>query len=285
MNQPLNDHIAPQRGPTRQQRAAMISEEVKMIQRDHPSPSFGEPDPNTLRPPGASKTVDPEAVGEDAAASRRMGENVSSTQEGPMAQGVGREVSEEDVSDTSKLARGARSPNDDVQEPLEGGAGVVGSDTGSAQIKPDVKAGEAIQAQPAPTKATSNQAAYLLSRHDIVNGTYTGSTIAGDGFQYIMAEQIDRVRRHTAGGRTIHKRTERPMSRKMVRGEYDPAKHLSAGNEKQPALGQVARTTSLNGTYMPKDTERFLTKVRSLLPATAPQSSQQQQKRPAAKAS
>src|ERR1700750_1820039 len=103
----------------------MISEEVKMIQRDHPSPSFAEADPNTLRPPGAGQTVDPEAVGENVPAGR-MGENDVPTQEGPLAQGVGRVVrANEDVPDTSKLATGVRSPHDAVHEPREGGKSVL----------------------------------------------------------------------------------------------------------------------------------------------------------------
>lgn len=58
-----------------------------MIQTGHPAPTFGESDPNTLRPPGAGRTVSPEAIGMNVAPGR-MGDNGAATQNGPLNQGA-----------------------------------------------------------------------------------------------------------------------------------------------------------------------------------------------------
>lgn len=151
--------LAPRLGPTRQQRAAMISDEVKMIQRDHPAPTFSEADPNTLRPPGEGQTVDPEALGQGVAPGR-MGANDTPTQEGPTAQGVGRAVdsSEASVADTSRLARGARTPHDSVTEPTEGEAGVLDVASGSSQLNQSSSdEGDSIDSAPPHTTTPSEQ--------------------------------------------------------------------------------------------------------------------------------
>ncbi|KAK5172006.1 uncharacterized protein LTR77_003643 [Saxophila tyrrhenica] len=185
---------APKRGPTRQQRAAMISEEVQMLQRDHPSPSFSEADPNTLRPAGASQTVDPGAVGEDVPA-RRMGENDTTTQEGPQAQGAARVVAaDEDVPDSTGLARGVRSPHDAVEEPQAGGAAVLDGREAQAPV------GEVTEVPrsttPAPAQANTSQTPHQpepISANDLLLSNSTPATMAGAGPESIINERINTI--------------------------------------------------------------------------------------------
>jgi hypothetical protein len=255
----------------------MISAEVKMIQRDHPSPTFSEPDSNTLRPAGARKTVDSEAVGEKVAPGR-MGENDTPTQEGPLAQGVGRVIdAEKDVQDTSEMARGARSPHDAVEEPVEGGSAVLDVASGSRPaeedkareliVKQDVKASKQTPKQPVTEVAPSTSSSTMFLK-DLASGKYNTSTIAGGRFESVIADHVSQATRQaTPKRRTRRDPTPPDILRKVVSGKYDTKHFLSGEVLEQPALNEIARATSMNGTYMPEDTGHFLHKVRSLLPA------------------
>jgi hypothetical protein len=238
---------APKRGPTRQQHAAMISEEVKMLQRDHPSPSFGEADPNTLRPPGAGQTVDPEAIGENLPPGR-MGENDSSTQEGPGAQGAARVVAaDEDVPDTTRMARGVRSPHEKVEDPAQGGTPVMPSaaetttqvetmPTGPAETEEvdeevveeeqeeeeeeDVdeqdktwtsKPGVLGQATAPPISVDVENA----SRDILLRGRWSPSTLSGSGAESIIEQRVNSIA--TAG---MHEASRDPkyLAQKLMAG-------------------------------------------------------------------
>lgn len=63
---------------------------------------------------------------------------------------------------------------------------------------------------------------------------------------------------------------------KMVNGVYDAEGILQGkGKYKQPVLNNIAVVMAKNGTYLNKDAERVLRKVRGLLPAVAPARAQQ----------
>ncbi|KAK3720808.1 hypothetical protein LTR37_003471 [Vermiconidia calcicola] len=205
----------------------MISEEVKMLQRDHPSPSFGEPDANTLRPPGAGKTVDPEAVGQNVSPGR-MGDNDTATQEGPLAQGVGRPVAaDEDVPDRTALARGARTPHDALEEPAEGGASVMdsirGEDVGTTTTRaPNQNDAYAPTSRRTSTqKSTQSVASQAIqpkspARAALLHGPYTPSTIAGSGFESVIE---DRIRTVAEPGQSDDSRDARYLAQKLMDGQ------------------------------------------------------------------
>ena len=251
-----------------------------MIQRDHPSPTFSKPDPNTLRPAGAGKTVDLEAVSENVAPGR-MGENDTPTQEGPTAQGVGRVIdAEEDVQDTSKMARGVRSPHDTLEEPMKGGSAVldVASGTKPARegdlrgsiVNQAVKTSKRTPEQPVTERAPSTLSS-IDFRKDLASNKYNTSTIAGGRFESVIADHVSQATRQATPKRMKRRKRRAPthpdVLRKIVAGKFDSKHYVSGAAFKQPALNEIARATSINGTYIPKDTGQFLAKVRSLLPA------------------
>ena len=263
----------------------MISDEVKMVQRDHSSPSFGESDPNTLRPAGAGQMVDPEAIGEDVAPGR-MGHNDAATREGVAAQGVARDIRvDEDVPDTSGLARGAKSPHDSVEDPARGGGSVLQPDSGvfAGQPVTIMEPGgtksptvQALESRGAPTdktatprKDTSTRPSATAQFHrELANGRYNTSTIASGRFESVIADQVDQATRRSGYvNKRGKERTSNKVIDKIVAGKFDVDDYLSGQKFQQSTLNEVARTTTVNGTYSAKDTERILQKVRSLLPA------------------
>ena len=71
---------------------------------------------------------------------------------------------------------------------------------------------------------------------------------------------------------------------KMVKGSYDPAGLLTkAGqdnqNQRQTLLNGITKATMMNGTYLSRDGERLLQKVKSLLPAEKVQTQPQQRRK------
>jgi hypothetical protein len=206
-----------------------------MLQRDHPSPSFKEADPNTLRPPGASQTVDPESVGQDVTPGR-MGENDAATQEGPQAQGAARVVAaDEHVVDTTKLARDVRSPHDKVEELAEGGAAAL--EESSLPTAEGSVAGTAITGASTPVAAStatptaktqeSVSAKELLRRH-------SPATMAGAGPGSIIAERVHSLANAgmLEGDRDIAYLAQRMMNGQLMR---------FISNEEKAAVEVVAK--------------------------------------------
>lgn len=69
----------------------------------------------------------------------------------------------------------------------------------------------------------------------------------------------------------LQQRERTKMIDRLVLGKYDPQGLLSGKQpHKQAVLNEVARQTLRNGTYLNRDGERFLAKVRSLMPAATP---------------
>ena len=214
----------------------MVSEEVKMLQRDHPSPSFGEPDPNTLRPPGAGQTVDLEAQGEDVRPGR-MGENDGASREGPSAQGAGRVVEAvEDVQDTTMMARGVRSPRDAMVDPSEGGQSVMdapakaqpgenitrppdedeedgGEEEEDEYVDDDNKTWTQLstrRTQPASIQPGSP------SRQELLHSRYSPSTIAGGSFEDVIEDRMKII----AEPAQQDYRDPQHLAQKMMSGQF-----------------------------------------------------------------
>ena len=68
------------------------------------------------------------------------------------------------------------------------------------------------------------------------------------------------------------------MIDKMVRGTYDQSGVLQGDKYKQAALNNIAKATTMNGSYLSNDGDRLLKKVRSLLPTATSQPQQQKRK-------
>lgn len=197
-----------------------------MLQRDHPSPSFGEADPNTLRPPGAGKTVDPEALGHDMPEGT-MGDNNLASREGPQAQGLGRVISARDevMDDTgSHSTRGTRTPHGTVEDPAEGGASVMDSPSqgnlgeqairsreGDGHVDQRRASRKSKQVTPAPSFIPESS-----SRNELLHGSYNASTIAASNFEGVVE---DRIRQVAEPGQQESFRDPVSLAHKMMRGQ------------------------------------------------------------------
>lgn len=200
----------------RHQRSAMISEEVKMVQRDHPSPSFAPDNPNvhSPAPPPTAQTPNPEGSA--------MGDNDPVGREGPTGQGIGKAVAtEDDVPDTSIMARGVRSPHEGVEEPADGGAAVleervplasgrVGALQGGDTQEPSRQRVVAAAA-PEPVAPTT------LSREELLHRGHDTSTPAGGDMQSTMLDHI-RLVAHP-GEQPSTERTPEQLAVKMMAGQ------------------------------------------------------------------
>ena len=210
-----------------------------MVQRDHPSPSFGESDPSTLRPSGAGNTVDPENLGVDVREGR-MGENDTAGREGPDAQPVGRVVSNEDeVMDDRGMASGVRTPHDSAQDPAKGGESLM-DNSGEARSresllrppeededdefkeegKDDVDDNEKTRTQQPrqyteqvePARPFQPESLY---RNDLFR-QHSPSTIAANNFENVFEDRIKSV---TDSGQAEKDRNSNTLARKMLSGQ------------------------------------------------------------------
>ena len=226
----------------RHQRSAMISEEVKMVQRDHPSPSFSGDNPNatTARPPPTAQTTNP--------GGSAMGANDPASREGPTGQGIGKVIAtEEDVPDSSKMARGARSPHEGVEEPVEGGAAVVGTPGVGRQTvrlaeeeddaEEDEEAEEEAPIQtrvrtPAPEVVEPSR---LLSKEELLHRGYETSTPAARDPQSTLVDHF-RLVAHP-GEQITQERDPNLLATKVMAGQLV---HFRSQGEKA-ATGELVR--------------------------------------------
>ncbi|KAF2717425.1 hypothetical protein K431DRAFT_276946 [Polychaeton citri CBS 116435] len=254
----------PKKGSNRQQRAALISEEARQVQRGQPitaSPGTTDPGPSSQH-----KTIDPEALGETDRLGT-MGENASATREGPAAQGVGRtnRRDEELTGGTTSQARATEVPSGKTTEPSDGEEGLLNKRTvGEVDFRPE-----------APDKAALLQ----LGQN--------GSSIASSNFEGVVEDRL-RIAAEPAGDgerldptnfeiSSMPESVRKAMVDKMVAGKYDANGQLNEGKSlypKQPVLDSIAKMTTQNSTYLSEDGQRFLKKVQSLLPAMQPQQQQ-----------
>lgn len=289
--------VAPQRAPTRQQRAARISNEVSMLQNG-PPPG----DPTTG--PGSVKGTyqsDPQAPTTSAGfaetpqsmGGERMGENVSAGREGPNAQGVGRLTgSDERVRNEHPAARSTRMPGE-VQEPAEGAPSVIEATTpGLASEAARVARSQTIQRDMAAenwSEWEENALRHKLAdakplgvpfrvqpprARELLHSGSSAATPASNGFKSVV---LDRLKSAVSPAEALHgrpngnrlsKETSGKISRALVAGQYDPSGRL-AGNEqyKQATMNEAAKRLMMNGSYLTSDGKRFLKKIQTLLPA------------------
>lgn len=225
----------------RHQRSAMISEEVQMIQRDHPSPSFADANPNTntRQPPSTAQTTNPEGSA--------MGDNDPVSREGPMGQGIAKAVAtDEDVPDTSGLARGARSPQEGVEEPAAGGAAVVGTPGQGRQTAPLLDEREAAFEDALPEEASAQSRRRIrpadtveplkqLSPEDLLHAGHRTSTPAGGHLQSTILDHLRMVAH--PGEQPQSTRDPGQLAAKMMAGQLV---HFHSATEKL-AVEELAR--------------------------------------------
>ena len=203
----------------RHQRSAMISEEVQMIQRDHPSPSFADSNPNmnTRRPPPTAQTINP--------IDSPMGANDPVSKEGPTAQGAGRPVAtEEDAADTSIMARGARVPEEGVEEPAVGGISAMGSLQEGRQQAPTMEERDSTDAfdiaigleRSGPAGEEAIQPDQSLSKEGLLYAGHETATMASPGAQGMITDHLRLV---AQPGQLGTARNTKHLARKMMSGQ------------------------------------------------------------------
>ncbi|KAK4498711.1 hypothetical protein PRZ48_009221 [Zasmidium cellare] len=267
----LMECLAPKRGETRQQRSARISSEIAMLQKG-PPPSTSSASTGEMKGPGSATGAfhaPPAAPGSDAGfletpdemggPDQRMGENVSAGREGPNAQGAGRPLrTEQDVMGGEEANPGhhqewvRRSGRREEQYFEEDGQEQDTTQPKTIRVKPTT-----------PTF------------HNLVQSGNGASTIAGHNFEAVIRDRIKATafphapdaqpRRMYA--KDMNKRFKEHIVKKLVKGSYDSNRVSGKTFPAQPVLGDVARMTILNGSYLKGDTKKVLRKVRSLLPA------------------
>ncbi|KAK4565348.1 hypothetical protein LTR86_003965 [Recurvomyces mirabilis] len=336
----------PQRGPSRQQRAAQISEEVRLLNRD--VPSFGPSKPQNEE----SYAVGPQGSA-DLNTPGRMGENASPGREGPFAQGVGRTASsrrDEGMGADNEAIRGIRTPDHGVEDPDRGGETVLEASQGSTTADASSRSLDgqptnvASRRKPTMKSPGSHFQPSPVSYKDLVQSGNQSSTIAANNFEgtindhvrlaaepgeFASRRDINTIAQRQLAGQIVRldsleekkavhdkvkeiKRFDREVTaqasevekqaqvgkrggkkpntelsplpdtiktmliNKLVKGVYDQEGVLGgAQKHKQPVLDRLAKMGILNGTYLASDSERFLKKVESLLPAAPVQASRQ----------
>lgn len=135
-----------------------------------------------------------------------MGANDPSSREGPTGQGIGRAVAtEEDVPDSSGLARGARSPHEGVEEPAAGVAAVVGTPGQGRQTvrlaeedEEEVEEEEGDEEAPVQTRRRVAEMEVVepstsLSKEDLLFSGHEASTLAGGNTRGVLADHLRMV--------------------------------------------------------------------------------------------
>ncbi|KAF7193950.1 hypothetical protein HII31_04723 [Pseudocercospora fuligena] len=289
----------PNRRVSKKERAAMISNEVSMLQRGPP------PGEQTDGPGSIAGTIqrDPEPPNTSAGFTKtpgsmggeRMGENISAGREGPNAQGVGRVTgADENVRNEHPSSRSMRNPHE-VQEPSEGGVSVLeattpgppsaaaraasleGKETESA-IAESFNAGQETSLRDRLAKAKAKGLSFepqAPSREHLLHTGSSAATPASKDFEGVVLDRY-KAGRSPVIPLTVQKgekaRTlmnKNILLQKLVAGKY-PASWLSTenGSYKQKTLNEVMKKLAMNGTYLGKDAYKLIEKVRPLLPAT-----------------
>ncbi|EMC95077.1 hypothetical protein BAUCODRAFT_149103 [Baudoinia panamericana UAMH 10762] len=237
----------PQRGPSRHQRAAQISQEVRMLNRDTTSIGPSKP-PND----SADFAVGPQGTGE-LATPGPMGQNMSPQREGPLAQGVGRIPGvrrDEGMGAETEQIRGIRTPEAGVEDPAQGGEAVLQHKSAQPTTRAAAKEADNISAQPAYETPSETLMAGSNSRLSppgqrfqpdpldrtqlLENGSKT-STIASNNFLGVVADhfhQATALGLDSAHGE-INSLALKLLARQMVR--------FSSKEEKDAALAAARK--------------------------------------------
>lgn len=200
-----------------------------MIQRDHPSPSFADVNPNmnSQRPPVTAQTPNPEGS--------PMGANDPVSKDGPTAQGVSSTIAtEEDTSDTSTMARGARSPQEGVEEPAVGGVSAMGSLEEGRQVAPTMEdrdendvahIAEGIEAS-GPIGEEAIQPDMTLEKAGLLYAGHETATAASADLHGVVTDHLRLVAQPGQLGTT---RNTKHLARKMMSGQLV---HFTSEEEK-----------------------------------------------------
>jgi len=196
--------LEPQRGPTRHQRAAQISAEVRALNRDVPSLGPSQP-PND----SADFAVGPQGTGE-LGIPGRMGENMPPQREGIYGQGASRVSRDEEVAlAEGGQTKGVRDPSAGVEDPSRGGAAVLGGEAG-AQVseqelaKAEAEMGVEQEQIAAATTAAPSQSSRVPAPgmpfrprqptlEDLTHSGNNASTIAAGNFEGVLADRLHQV--------------------------------------------------------------------------------------------
>ena len=266
----------------------MISKEVKMLQRDHPSPSFRDPVPNNARPPGASETVDSEAVGLNVAPGR-MGENSSSAGKGPEAQEPARPIrTDDDVADCERIASRARKTDGNVEKPAENNTSPMkaagGRERSEAFTRPPEEYEEddgeeeedevddedntgPRQSRQRSTQTTPSFQPESLASNELLDSASQTSTIAAANFQGVI---LDRIKQVTEPGQQQGRRQPAVLAHKMMRGQlvrFESQAEKAAVEEEAKHIAEslarnIARQRKLNADdVQPTPTEHAFASV------------------------
>lgn len=285
----------------------MVSEEVKMLQRDLPKPSFGEANSNTLQPPGASNEANPEAESKGSGGVQ-MGQNDSPTQEGPYAQGINPDVRNDvNVTSRSSAVKGTAQPvnvehadekrGHGIEEPLQSPSDRFADqhilDPGSSiHLEVEPKFGP-LYKRDASTIVANNFEGVIEEHLSAVSdaGVNEDNRATSQLARKLWTKQFVRFESPEERAETLEmvkkimpkredsevkKPSFQPLPEKLrnglvdqiVAGKYSQEELLNGKQVyQQSVLNNIARATTLNGTYLRADGDRLMAKVRSLLPA------------------
>lgn len=216
-------------------------------------------------------------------AGQTMGENVSAGREGPNAQGVGRPIrtGQEAMGGIEAnpghhhawVKRSAR-PEEDEEESME-------EEDGEEENRDDNVWSRRRNKPIQPN---------TLTHHDFLHSGQAASTIAGGNFEGVIRDRLKAVSIPHSPDANPSRRPWNHMNeglrkhivKQLVEGKYDETGVLNGNSSspKQPVLKDVANLTMLNASYLPRDGERLLEKVRSLLPVAKPAVAGKGQQRP-----
>ncbi|KAK3072619.1 hypothetical protein LTR53_006483 [Teratosphaeriaceae sp. CCFEE 6253] len=204
----------PQRGPTRHQRSAQVSEEIRALNRGGPTsgPSTSASEDYGVGPQSLHQSDNP----------GRMGETMQLEREGPYGQGAARAtrgIEEDEQSDVnvSSHVRGARTLGGKTEEPVEGGAAVLGGDGGVKDLAAAEQADSQVEAAeqretssdtPAPSDPTKSSPPQKRSRlptpgipfhpeqptiDTLTRSGTKSSTIAAGNFAGVLADRLHAI--------------------------------------------------------------------------------------------
>ncbi|KAK5120360.1 hypothetical protein LTR85_006299 [Meristemomyces frigidus] len=227
----------PQRGPSRHQRAAMISEEVRMLNRDTPALGPSKP-PND----GADFEAPPAYVGQGPPPAGRMGENMLPEREGLQAQGMGAPVRSLDDDDVGGRASNSQVRADSAfEDATEGGLleGQLRREEASVTVRQAPKPRYEEQSDmatnrnprhPAPAQRTSARSRIPLPgvpfepaspmKDDLLLAGNNAATIAAANFEGVLNDRIRTVAEPgqlpSSSARSTHYLAQKLLSRQIV---------------------------------------------------------------------
>ncbi|KAI4761607.1 hypothetical protein E4T52_06184 [Aureobasidium sp. EXF-3400] len=240
-------HNQPATGRSRQQRAAQVSEEVRMLNRGSTAATVSGGN-NSVYPTTRSKDVDAEAVG----GSGRMGANDSTTRESAFAQSPGRPIRAGKAADES---RSEHTSSGAVLDPSEGGEAVVRDNNrgrGQQEEAQDEDDGGNDELGPDPLgESTANELTILeqfdkqevtavpfepetVSRDEYLKLGQGGATIAAGNFAGVIEDRIKIV----AEAQQDDFRYPPHIAKRMIKGELVSFKDEA---EKEAVLATVKK--------------------------------------------